>query len=102
VSVTLTSGGLTSNSLMLSFAPPTVSMISPLSAPTNGGDTLVLTGANFGLLANGRVYFIRTVPPLPLVECVPAGAGWRHTFIECLIPEGYGANVEVCMARSNS
>lgn len=83
VSITVTTGSQTSNSLGYSYAPPTLDAAPvPANGPTAGGTVIVMGGNNLGTTAG-----VITIGSLP---CTPINTGWTNTRIECVTPAGPG------------
>jgi hypothetical protein len=83
-----------------SFVAPTISSVSVaadasgVTAPhTNGGQTLTVTGANFGPSGSGNV----TVGG-KLCSYSTTGLQWSNSLITCMIPAHQGAGVAVAVA----
>ncbi|QDK77941.1 T9SS type A sorting domain-containing protein [Spirosoma sp. KCTC 42546] len=77
VVVTRTDGQV-SNSLLFSYNPPTITVITPASGPTTGGITLTLMGTNFGVQSasvsiGGQAASVSAQSSTQLVVTSPAG-----------------------------
>lgn len=71
---------VTSGSLLFSYAAPTLSSATPLSAPTQGGNDLVITGTNFAasetqVTVGGVACSLTQLQPTQLTCRVPPGVG---------------------------
>jgi hypothetical protein len=77
-------GGQISNIVNFPYTAPTVSTVSPLSIPTEGGIILTLNGNNFGLSG---------VVTVGSQECVYGAAGYSHTQILCVLPQATAAQL---------
>jgi hypothetical protein len=86
LAVVVTVQGRPSNSVLVSYAPPQLTAILPIIGPTSGSIPVNLTGSNFGLTGSATVGGR---------SCIPTGLGWSHTFIQCNLPTGVGANQPV-------
>ena len=104
VPVVVTVGGQVSLNVSYSYAPPTVTSVSPAFGPTSGLDidgnviNMTLTGTNLG--QGGYVVFTPTAASasaLPIV--VPASAIYFHndTLVTFPMPMGVGANMIVAV-----
>ncbi len=86
VPVQVTAGGLPSNTVVFSYDPPSISQLTPSSAPTAGGTVLTIIGSNFG------------PPGAPLSVAIGSSAcpvlASQHTEVSCEVPEGQGANLD--------
>ena len=89
-----------------SYNSPTVSTISPTSAPTSGktrttGEPIVITvsGTNFGTSTNNNIEVVfRTVTETPTKEFIVPSSSFltrSHTKLTFHIPEGFGAPVNI-------
>lgn len=88
--VVSTSGGRLSNSVNFSYSPPSISSISPTSAPTAGGSVITLTGSNFGI--SGAIVTVNG-SNAPLVT-------QSHSSVIVTLPPGQGspATVQITVA----
>ena len=80
VPVGVTVAGQTSNVLDFSYAPPSITAISPATGPTAGGVPVTIDGANFG--TSGTVTFAGQVAVL---------TSWSQTAIVVTEPAGEGS-----------
>ena len=87
VPVDVTVAGQTSNVLDFSYAPPSITAISPATGPTAGGVPVTIDGTNFG--TSGTVTFAGQVLPAAAVT------SWSQTAIVVTEPAGKEANVPV-------
>jgi hypothetical protein len=86
VQVRVSAGGAASNTLTFHYQAPEVHAVSPASAPSAGGTTITLLGANFGLEP------VVTIGGLPADLLLPA----THTQLRVRAPEGApGSSVPV-------
>ena len=83
LSVTVLSGGFSSNSLNFSYNPPSVISIQPSHAATDGGAIVTITGSSFG--QSGTVTLAGSA-------CVQAGPGtsYADSLIQCQLAAGQG------------
>jgi hypothetical protein len=85
--VILTVGGQSSNSLLFSYTPPSLSSLTPSSSDTPGGTALTLSGANFGA-SGASVTVGGNACPVTLQG---------HTSVRCTVPAGVGTNQPVVL-----
>ena len=93
VSVTVLSGGQTSNALNFSYNPPSVTSILPNHAVTDGGSIITISGSSFG--QSGIV-------TLAGAACAQAGPGTTYTdsLIECQLAAGQGTGYNLNISVS--
>ena len=87
-------------SLVLSYAPPSVSALSGsvVGIPTVGGTTLAITGTQFGPLGSAGITFVQYGPPASISRyqlrsdaCAVTAVGASSSRIECTTLPGTGA-----------
>ena len=80
-------GGTASNSVPFSYAPPSISSVTPNHGATAGGYPVTISGSSFGSVpVSGYV----TIGP---AQC--AVTSWSHSTIVCTAPAGRGPNQAV-------
>lgn len=70
-------------SLLISYTPPVVTLISPPLSGTIGGQLLTINGTNFGV--SGILYIGSS-------QCQLSGIGWTDNLVQCSLPAGQGVN----------
>lgn len=85
-------GQVSTNNLPFSYVPPFISSISPLTAPTQGGAQLAITGTSLGVSD-----IVVTVGGQPCAVQVATS----HTQITCTLPAGQGANLPVIVTTGS-
>ena len=91
--VSVTSSFRTSNSRNFSYDAPIITGVTPLTAITDGGTIITITGTSFG---SSGTLLIGTVP------CDQAGPGtsWGHTQVLCQLRAGQGTNYPISIIVS--
>merc|ERR1711871_1418440 len=78
-----------SKNATFTYPPPAIMSITPPSAPTHGGTTMLIRGHGFGEKRDDNVTAM-----IGLVPCL--SSKWiSHAEIECIVPPGVGTNVSV-------
>jgi hypothetical protein len=87
------------------FKPPMLSSLSfESNIPTQGGGRVVLYGDNFGVQGFGPTVFVDVGICNLCDETIRRQckvSRFNHTVIECLLPEGQGANLDIFVSVSN-
>jgi len=78
-----------SNSVMFSYDPPSITSVSPLNGATKGGYLVTFDGNSFG--TSGTI----CLNALCSVTCPLDGDGWGQSHIQCSMPEGDGTGHRV-------
>jgi hypothetical protein len=86
VQLRVTRAGETSAPLSYSFGTPSISQLTPASAPTAGGVQLTVTGNNFG---------DTTQTTVSVGGRICSGVAGGHTTVRCTLPAGEGVNQPV-------
>ncbi len=87
------------------YKPPTLSaLMFESEIPTQGGGRIVFAGDNFGVPGFGPTVFVdvricNVCGDTIRREC--RVSRFNHTFLECLLPEGQGANLDIFVSVSN-
>ena len=76
----------------LSYLPPVVQSVSPLTYDTSGSAVMTINGTSFGTL--GAV-------SIGGISCPLTGAGYSNTMIQCVLPLGQGTNQTVIVTASS-
>jgi len=86
----LTVASQESNTVLVSYTPPSVSGIAPVTGPTTGSQSVTITGANFGItLPNITIGYAQCTPTLPFS---PAAG---HDTLHCSTPNYEGRDLPV-------
>ena len=93
LSVTVLSGGVSSNALSFNYNPPSISSLQPSHAPTDGFSIVTIIGASFG--QSGSVMLANS-------PCLQAGPGtsYSDSLIQCQLAAGQGTNYGVSISVS--
>lgn len=89
--VTVSAGGVSSNTLLVDYDAPEILSITPASAGTSGSTLITINGKNFGL--SGTVSIGGQNAPV-------TSGGYSHNTITCTLPEGQGANLPVVVTSA--
>jgi hypothetical protein len=89
--VTVSAGGVSSNTVLVDYDAPEILSITPSSAGTSGSTLITINGKNFGLSG--------TVSIGGQSASITAG-GYSHTTITCTLPAGQGANLPVIVTSA--
>lgn len=83
-----------SNYVYMSYDPPSITSINPVTSLSSGDTPITIYGNNFGTLNSaGSVYIGGKV-------CSPTFSGFAQTSITCLVPPGQGTNNQVVVTVS--
>ncbi|KAI9145787.1 hypothetical protein BKA69DRAFT_465545 [Paraphysoderma sedebokerense] len=95
-SVILSNTGIfnSSEKVDISYDPPVISQISPLTVTTNGS-ALVIKGYNFGPCSQSPCAFSNITVTIGSFGSCTNGIHINDTDLQCNTPEGFGANVAV-------
>jgi len=76
-----------------SYSAPTVSSIDPNNAPTSGGFTVTVSGANFGSAQTITDSLVDVT--IGSVACTGVASATAHTAVTCVVAEGAGTGFRV-------
>ena len=92
-SVFVTSGqSVNVQGAQLSYNPPVVQSVMPLTYDTSGNAVITIMGTSFGTLGTVSIGGI---------ACPLTGAGYSNTLIQCVLPSGQGINQTVVVTASS-
>ncbi len=80
--------------VVFSYAAPTITSISPTSAPTQGGTILTLSGTSLGAVVGNIIVTVGVAP------CTPVGSA-SHTSVTCTLPAGQGRSLPVVIVTAS-
>ena len=89
--VAVNAGGQQSNSLLFSYAAPSLSTVSPANGPTKGGIRLTIVGTSLGTTGGAAT--------VDNVAC--ALVSQNHSQVVCTLPPGSGINVQVSVLAAS-
>jgi hypothetical protein len=93
VVITTSTGQTSTPPVLFSYNPPNITSISPSGGKSGTNVYITLTGTSFG--ASGGVVY------LGAGKCNTASGVYQHQVVNCLVPDGAGANLPVYIVVGN-